>query len=330
MGLFNQFKSVIQWENPGQNELFVKFTDRGDEIKNASKLILLPGQGCIFTYEGEIKGVFEEEGIYDINTDNKPFLTTIKKFLALSVESEHVVGIWFYKKGDLLNIRWGTRAPITYVDPIYTFPVELRCFGNFSLTITTPEEFFRNVVAGEELFCVSELQEILISRLVQPLTDYLANAKFSYAEIDSNVNEIALNATEKTADIFIQLGFRLTDYRIEGTSFTDATNAQIAKITTVQADVQAARMAGLDYTQMEQLKAMRDAAKNEGGAAGIGMGLGAGMQARQNMSQGLTQPPVNAEKSAMEKLKELKSLFEMELISEEEYKLKKEKILNQL
>lgn len=330
MGLFNQFKSVIQWENPGQNELFVKFTDRGDEIKNASKLILLPGQGCIFTYEGEIKGVFEEEGTYDINTDNKPFLTTIKKFLALSDGSEHVVGIWFYKKGDLLNIRWGTRSPITYVDPIYTFPVELRCFGNFSLTIITPEEFFRNVVAGEELFCVSELQEILISRLVQPLTDYLANAKFSYAEIDSNVNEIALNATEKTADIFIQLGFRLTDYRIEGTSFTDATNAQITKITTVQADVQAARMAGLDYTQMEQLKAMRDAAKNEGGAAGIGMGLGAGMQAGQNMSQGFTQPPVNAEKSVMEKLKELKSLFEMELISEDEYKLKKEKILNQL
>ena len=51
----NQFRTVIQWDDPQEWELFRKFDKRNDEIKNASKLILQPGQGCIFTYEGSIK-----------------------------------------------------------------------------------------------------------------------------------------------------------------------------------------------------------------------------------------------------------------------------------
>ena len=43
--LKNQFRSVIQWESPDDNQLFFRFTERGDELKDASKLILQEGQG---------------------------------------------------------------------------------------------------------------------------------------------------------------------------------------------------------------------------------------------------------------------------------------------
>ncbi len=104
MDIKNQLRSVIQWEKPQEYQIFYKFTDKGDEIKNASKLILQPGQGCIFTHEGIIEGVFEEEGLYDLATANKPFITTVKKVLN-AFESEHKVGIWFYRKADINNIR---------------------------------------------------------------------------------------------------------------------------------------------------------------------------------------------------------------------------------
>jgi membrane protease subunit (stomatin/prohibitin family) len=84
----NQFRSVVEWDDPRENELFYRFTERGDELKNASKIILQEGQGCIFSYEGKIEAVFEEAGMYDLKTDNKPFITTIKKFLN-AFESEH-------------------------------------------------------------------------------------------------------------------------------------------------------------------------------------------------------------------------------------------------
>lgn len=331
MGILNQFRSVIQWNDPSPYEFFVRFTDKGEEIKNASKLVLQPGQGCIFTYEGKMAGHFDTEGLYDIGTDNSPFITTIRKFLTLRDGSEHVAGIWFYKKGDLLNLRWGTRAPITYVDPVYTFPVELRCFGNFSVNITDPQRFFKNVVAGQEYFCLPELQEVLLSRIVQPLTNYLANARFSYAEIDAHVNEIAANGTDQTRSVFEELGFALNDFRIEGTSFTDATLTQIDKITAIQADVKAAQIAGLDYTQMEKLKAMRDAAKNESGAAGLGMSMGAGMQMGSLMASDTENAKSEtAESDTIQRLKKLKSLFDLDLISEEEYKEKKQKVLDEL
>ena len=329
MNLANQYRSVIQWEDPNEKELFIKFTESGDEIKNASKLILQPGQGCILTYEGKVQSVLVEEGTYDLKSDNTPFLTSVKKFLSLRDGSEHVMGIWFYRKADILNMRWGTRVPIAYTDPIYTFPILLSAFGNYSIRITKPQWFFENVIAGQEIYCHSHLKEIFISRVTQPITDYLANAKFSYVDVDSNLNTIAVEAKEKTASVFTDLGFEVLDFRIEGSQFDKDTLARIAKISDVQADVLAAKIAGVEYTEMQRIAAMRDAANNESGAAGMLMGFNAGAQGNSTMNQGsLEQQP--ATDSPMIKLKKLKELFEMELISENEYTDKKKAILDSM
>jgi len=324
MSFKNQFRSVIQWETPDVKQLFVKFTDEGDEIKNASKLIISPGQGCLFVYEGKIKGIFEEEGMYDIKTSNIPFLTSLKMAMNL-FESEHKVGLWFFRKAELLNLRWGTRMPITYTDPIYNFPVNLRSYGNYSLKINDPESFFINVIAGQEHFYAADLQEIFISRIVQPITNYLANAKFSYAEIDSNVVKIAHTAKEDTNAIFQNMGFKLLDFRIEGTSFDDETNKRIATISDMTAEVKAAKLAGLDYEELQRVKAMRDAANNEG-AAGMGMLTGLELGKVTDKTTTSTQNTMGVKA----KLKELKELFEDGLITEEEYNTKKASVLDQL
>lgn len=329
MNIANQFRSVIQWEDPNEKDLFIKFTDRGNEIKNASKLILQPGQGCILTYEGKVESVLVEEGMYDLKSDNTPFLTSLKKLLSLREGSEHVVGIWFYRKADILNMRWGTRVPIAYSDPIYTFPILLSAFGNYSIRITKPQWFFENVIAGQEVYCHSHLKEVIISRVTQPITDYLANAKFSYVDIDSNLNVIAVEAKEKTASVFADLGFEVLDFRIEGSQFDKETVDRIAKISDVQAEVLAAKIAGVEYTEMQRIAAMRDAANNESGAAGVLMGLNAGTQANSTINQ-VSENQKPAIDSPMVKLKKLKELFEMELISDSEYADKKKAILDSM
>lgn len=327
MGIKNQFRSVIQWEDPQPWQLFYRFTDRGDELKNASKLILQPGQGCIVTYEGKIESVFEEEGLYELTTDNKPFITTLKK-IANAFESEHKIGLWFYKKNDIPNIRWGTRIPITYNDPVYGFPVNLRGFGNYSIKIIDAESFFVNMVGGMKDYYCTELQELFLSRITQPISNYLANAKFSYAEIDSHIEEIAKVALEKTTAIFQELGFDVLDFRIEGTSFDEETNKRIGEISDVQAEVKAASIAGVDFAELQRLKAMRDVANNEG-AAGAAAGLFAGVNLGNGINQQAAQQQSAApQKTPMEQLKELKEMFEMELITESEYAQKKQSILD--
>ncbi len=262
MGLKNQFRAVVQWEDPQPWEIFRRFSNRGDEIKNASKLILQPGQGCLFTYEGKVEAVFTEEGMYNLKTDNKPFITTLKKVMNF-FESEHKVGLWFFRVAQIANIRWGTRIHITYNDPVYGFPVNLRGYGNYSLRINQPEAFFANIIAGQEEYFCGDLQELFLSRISQPISSYLANASFSYAQIDSNIEQIARDAQEKTLPVFKDLGFLLEDFRIEGTSFDEETTKRIAEISDVQADVKAAELAGLDFAELQKIKALRDAAKNE-------------------------------------------------------------------
>ena len=79
MGISDQLRTVIQWQDPDPEALFEQWTEDGDEIKNASKLIVGPGQGCVFVYEGRVEAVIEEPGLVKLSTDNIPFWTTVKR-----------------------------------------------------------------------------------------------------------------------------------------------------------------------------------------------------------------------------------------------------------
>lgn len=320
MNIDKQLRSVIEWENPNERELFIKATDDFAEIKNASKLIIQAGQACIVTYEGKVQDVITEAGIYDLQTDNTPFITQLKKFLTLRQRSEHVLGIWFFRQADIVNMRWGTRVPIAYTDPIYIFPILLSAFGNYSIKITKPLAFFENIIAGQHLFTHSDLKAIFSSRIIQPITDYLANAQFSYVEIDSRLNEIAHNTQEKTKKIFADLGFEVLDFRIEGTQFDQDTLDRIGEVAHVQADVQSAKIAGVDFAELQKLKAMRDAAKNEG-TAGATMAMMTGVELGKTTNETATE-------DTKTKLLKLKELLDLELITEAEFNEKRQHILN--
>ena len=340
MGLFDglkrQLRSVIEWQNPAANALFEQWTDNGDEIKNASTLIVGPGQGCIFVYQGKVQAVFENEGSYNLKTDNIPFWTTITKVMQF-FESEHKVSLYFYRKTIILDQKWGTTSMIKYLDPSYKFPVGLRAFGNYSYRIHEAANFFVSVVGGQSAFTTDDLRKVIVARLSQPLTDFLATSQYSYLVIDANREEIASGVLEKLIAVFAELGFTITDFRIEGTDFDDDTLKRINRIADMTAEAQAAKEVGLDYAGVQQLEAMREAARNEGGGAGMGMGLGAGISFGQNIAQAISttnsSAPDNAPLKAAdpgEKLAQLKKLFAAEFISAEDYAEKKKAILDDL
>lgn len=336
MGLLNgirgQLRSVIAWDHPLPDDLFCKWSDNGDEIKNASKLIVGPGQGCIFVYEGRIRSVLRREGMVNLATQNIPFWTTISKVMQ-SFKSEHTVGIYFYKATRILDQKWGTTSPVKYNDPKYQFPVGLKAYGNYSFTINKPKEFFTSIVGGANNYGIAALRTIVATRMMQPLTDCLAEAGYSYAEIDQHRNEISQTVADVLSVTFKKLGLMLTDFVIEGTSFDDATMQRINRIADVTAESQAATAVGLTFAQLQQLEAMRDAAKNESGAAGAGMGLGAGMSFGTTMVQTMNAnaqvvTPAPAAPVATERLTKLKKLLDDELITHSEYETKKKEILS--
>ena len=334
MAIFGSFqeqaRSVIQWHSESTDTLFYRWSGNGDEIKNASKLIVGPTQGCIFVYEGKVQTVFDKEGVFDIATANIPFITTIKKFMQ-NFESEHKTEFYFYKKSVVVDQKWGTLSPIKYLDPVYKFPVELIAFGNYSLQISDPRSFFVSIVGEQELFTVEELATIVNSRILHPMSDYFAESKLSYNDIDANREELGVAIEQKIDSVFSVLGFNLLDFRIEGTEFDKNTRDRINKIADTQAVHYAAAQVGVSYKDMRQLDALENASSNEGGTAGMFMGANAGGMLSSGMGEPFKEKEVVVEqKTVLERLTQLKSLYDLELISADDYEKKKHSILEEI
>lgn len=328
-GIKRQLRSVIEWRDPRPDALFDQWSDNGDEIKHASKLIVNPGQGCIFVYEGKIQSVLMNPCMVSLDTANIPFWTTIRKFMQF-FESEHKVGIYFFRTTKILNQKWGTLAPIKYEDTRFGFPVALKAFGNFSYRIVDPRDFFVNVVGGHNVFTTDAFRTIMNERLVHSISDFLAEQRLAYTEIDSRREEIAAGLSAKLSSDFAVFGFEFTDFRIEGLNFDDDTVRRIGRIADLAAEAQAVKAVGIDYAELQRLDALKEAAKNESGGAGIGVGLGAGLGMGQAMAQSMGQSIAAAPAAAdpLAKLALLKQMHAQELITDEEYAARKKALLD--
>lgn len=335
MGLKNLFKRqlsiVIEWKNQSSEVLFYKYPAYTDEIKNASKLIVAPGQGCIIVYEGKIVDTMVEEGIYFLETDNHPFITNLLKFRQ-SFESEHKMHIYFFRTAEIVNQKWGTAAPVKYMDTVYKLPIELGAYGNFSLKLTDACAVFTNLIGSKEVFTTQELKKIIASRIAPALTSYLAQSGYSYKDIDARLSDISAHMQQTLSDVFSTVGLVLLDFRIEGTSFDANTMERINKVADMTSEALAATEIGLNYESLEKLRALRDAAKNEGGLAGVGLHMGAGLELGKTfVSQKEELTSVNnSMDDAVTQLKKLKLLLDEGILTQEEFDEKKKDILNRI
>lgn len=311
MGFFdsvkNQMRSVIEWTDPDPDLLICQWQGSNDELKNASKLIINPGQAAIFVYEGQVKAVHDYPGMFELKTANLPFWTTLTKVMQ-GFTSEHKARIYFVRITEFLNQKWGTKSPIKYADPVYKFPVGMRAFGNFSFHITDVRKFFTEISSNQDVVPISSIRNVIVDRIMTPLADVFATAGFSYAEIDKNRMELSKTLSEMVAPEFLTLGFEMSDFRIENTDFDEKTQERIDKISDKMADAQAINAMGQinnqglnAYATVERLNALNTAAANENGMAGAGVGMGAGMGMGMGMNmggmmgQGMQQPAAPAE-----------------------------------
>jgi membrane protease subunit (stomatin/prohibitin family) len=322
---FNFFRSqlaqVIQWPDPQPGLLLWKFPSTHDEIKDASQLLVGPGQGALLVYEGAVADVLDAEGLYHLDTANHPFITTLLK-LRTGFESAHKLKIYFYRRAENVNQPWGTATPIKYLDPVYQLPVELGAHGNFSFRLADARRFFTEVAGLSDSYAVAQAKALLQSRLAQALATQLAVAGLSYQQLNGQLATLAAGLREPLAAGFAHLGLELTDFRFGGTVFDTATQQRIGRIADASADTQAAATAGLSYAESERLKALREAARNPGGLGGAGLQLGAGAELGRQLA-GPASPAPAANPDPAEQLQKLKQLLDAGVITAEDFEVKK-------
>lgn len=339
MGFFDIFrwqtKDIIRWENPSADSLIFKWDQRLDEIKNNSSLIVDPGLAAIFVHNWKIEAIQKESGKWSLETDNIPFISTLTNIMS-GFETHDKAAVYFIKTSKIANQKWGTPNSVTYMDPTYNFPVELRAFGNFTFRIKDTENFWINYVANQADVLTDDVRMLITDRIVWNIATLFAKKKISYNEIDAHTLEISKDILEATKEEFEKLWLELSDFRIEDINFTEETEEMIKKITSKSADVAAInKTAGIDkeamknYSDLEKLDIMWKAAEN-GGTAGDMMWAGMGMAMWMNMAKDMNtwNTQNKEEKVDLEtELTKLKSLLEKELITKEEYEAKKTELL---
>ena len=328
MGIKNFFKrqmrTVIEWKEQDNRLLFHQLETTTDEIKDASKLIVAPGQGCIVVYDGQVKATLTEAGVYEMDSDNHPFITTLLN-ISQQAESEHKMRFYFFRTAEMVNILWGTASPVKYIEPDYQLPVPLGVCGNFSVKIQDAAQMFVTLLGTMSNYYAEDVQELVSSRIVTPLTAFLAVKAYPYREIDTHLGELSTELRDKTSEELSRLGLQLTDFRIASVTFDEDTMERIGRIANMTTEKHAAAEVDLDYTGLQKLGALRDAAKNEGGLAGAGLQMGAGLQLAQDIFKS---GDTNSDPTL--RLRKLKKLLDEQLITNEEYEQKKNEILSKL
>jgi membrane protease subunit (stomatin/prohibitin family) len=149
--------------------------------------------------------------------------------------------------------------------------VRLRAFGIYSIRVSDPREFIKEVAGTNGHFVTEDIEGQLKRTLVGGFSDSLAESKIPALDLASNYDELSKFIKGKLTDEFKSYGLELAKFLIENISLPAEVEAAMDRRTSMGVLGDAGR-----YAQFQAADAMRDAAQNPGGGAGTGAGLGAG------------------------------------------------------
>lgn len=105
---------------------------------------------AIFIDGGNIVQTFEE-GTYQLSTNNYPFISRLKNALSGGISSFHCV-VYFFRKADSSEIKWGTDTPIQVRDRVYQVITTVRARGSYKVRIENPGLFLGKLVGNNIRF----------------------------------------------------------------------------------------------------------------------------------------------------------------------------------
>jgi membrane protease subunit (stomatin/prohibitin family) len=264
----NQFIEVIEWLDPSQNTLLYRFPVAGQEIKNGAQLIVRESQAAVFVFEGQVADVFTP-GRYTVEGGNTPILSKLgawKHGFNSPIKSE----VYFVNTKQFTDMKWGTSNPIMLRDQDFGI-VRLRAFGAYSLRVSDPSEFIKQIAGTNAHFQTEDIDGQLKRAIVTEFSDALGELKIPALDLAAQYKEIGEQIRAKINEDFTAYGLEVTKFYVENVSLPPEVEAAMDKRASMGALGDAQK-----YMQFQAADALRDAAQNEGGGAGLGAGLGAG------------------------------------------------------
>lgn len=316
----SQFVDIIETTTPNPNLLMWKFEDKDKEIKNGAKLIVRESQIAIFLNQGILADVFLP-GTHTLSTENIPILSKLKGW-KYGFQSPFKADIYFVNTRQFVNNKWGTPTPIIMRDPEFG-QVRVRAFGTFDIQINNFDMFFRHYAGSYETFDIFELQYELRDFIAPQFGEVLAQQNISIKDITANLTTIGKQITPGLKPYFEQFGIQLITFVITGVTLPDEVSAHYDQITNMN------MVSDMDkFTKFTTAQAI--AQPSTVANQGVTEGIISAMVTNQVLQQNKNSVPDTNQGDIASRLKKLKSLFENELITQEEYQLKRTELIDKL
>ena len=261
---------VIEYPNEMADEIVHRFPEEGiGDYRIGSQVIVREAQNAVFFRDGNALDVFKA-GRHTITTANVPLLIDLIG-KAFNDRTPFPAEVYFVAMKEFANKKWGTPQPIIVRNPGMGLGVALlQGFGTYSFQVKDPQQFVTQIVGTQGTYRTSEIEERLRTMLLSKLQDALGEtgAKNSVPEMIGLTEELGAAVRAKAQDDFAAIGLVLKTFYIGNLKPSDKSAQELR-------DMGMLDMA--TYTQLQAADAMRDAAQNPSGGAGLTAGIGAGM-----------------------------------------------------
>lgn len=296
MGILDVIKGqlidVIEWTDNSSKTMVHKYDMNGKQIMMGAQLTVRESQVAVFVNEGELADIFEP-GRYELQTSNMPILTALKSW-KYGFNSPFKADVYFINTKQFLDMKWGTSNPVMMRDAEFGM-IRLRAFGIYSFRVSDPKVFLQEVFGTSSLFTVDGVEGQIKRTLVSGLSDAIAESKIPALDLAANYDELANYALQAINPKIASLGLTLCSFVIENISLPEEVEKSMDKRTSMGV------LGNLDqYAKYQAAEAIRDAANNGNGVAGMGIGMGAGAAMGQMFAQSMnpTQPQAPAQAPA--------------------------------
>jgi excisionase family DNA binding protein len=272
---------VIEYPNEMTDEIVHRFPDDNSigDYRIGSQVIVREAQTAVFFRDGNALDVFKP-GRHTIATANIPMLINfIGK--AFNDRTPFPAEVYFVSMKEFANKKWGTPQPIIVRNPGMGLGVALlQGFGTYSFQMSDPQMFVTKIVGTQGAYRTSDIEDRLRTMLLSKLQDVLGEtgAKHSVPELIGLTEEIGAAVRAKVQDDFEALGLVLKTFYVGNLKPSDKSAQELRDMGMLDMST---------YTQLQAADAMRDAANNQSGGAGLTAGIGAGMGIGNLMGQAL-------------------------------------------
>jgi excisionase family DNA binding protein len=262
---------VIEYANEMEDEIVHRFPDNttiGD-YRIGSNVIVRDGQAAVFFRDGQALDAFGP-GRHVIATANIPKLIDLIGKL-FNERTPFPAEVYFISMKEFANRKWGTPQPILVRNPGMGLGVALlQGFGTYAFQVKDPQQLVIQIVGKRASFSIDAIEERLRIALLSKLQDTLNEwgGKMAVPELLAKTIELGGYIQSLAEEEFNAIGFTLKRFLIGNLKPSEKSAEELRA------------MGMLDmatYTQLQAADAMRDAAQNPSGGAGLTAGIGAGM-----------------------------------------------------